>query len=145
MALKGYFYVGLSLCRPCESDIFGVRAAFGVGARHIFPQHLLAIIPLTCNVIGVIVSRTWALWWAGPPLFSEAVTALLGAGSAHSIEVEALKVVFDQTWVHALPLKRWLLMQVGPVWSQWSHVLPMQVSARYSLIHISFPLCSFQT
>ena len=97
MVLKGCFYVGLSLCRPCESDILGVWAAFGMGARHIFPQHLLVIIPLTCSVIGVIVSRTWALWWAGPLLFSEAITALLGAGSAHIIEIEALKVVFDQT------------------------------------------------
>ena len=44
MVLKGCFYVGASLYRLCESDIFGVRASFGVDACRVFPQSALAII-----------------------------------------------------------------------------------------------------
>lgn len=51
MVLKDCFYVGASLYRLCESDIFGVRASFGVDACRVFPQSALAIIFL----IGVCV------------------------------------------------------------------------------------------
>ena len=51
MVLKDCFYVGASLYRLCESDIFGVRASFGVDAYRVFPQSALAIIFL----IGVCV------------------------------------------------------------------------------------------
>ena len=39
------------------SNIFGVRAGFGVDDSHIFPQSVLAIIPLIRGVIGVVVTR----------------------------------------------------------------------------------------
>ena len=38
------------------SDIFGVRAVFGADASHVFPQSVLAIIPLIMGVIGIVVS-----------------------------------------------------------------------------------------
>ena len=57
MVLKCCFYVGASLCRLCESNIFGARAFFGMDARHTFPQSVLAIIPLSVGVIDVVVSR----------------------------------------------------------------------------------------
>ena len=57
MVLKGYFYMGMSLCRVCESNIFGARAGFCMDASHDFPQSVLAVIPLIGSVIGVVVSR----------------------------------------------------------------------------------------
>lgn len=43
MVLKGYFYVGASVCKQ---DIFGVRGVLGMGACNLFPQSVLADIPL---------------------------------------------------------------------------------------------------
>lgn len=54
-----FFYVGVSLSRLYESNILGVRAAFSVDARHIFPQDVLTINPLMGIVIGVVVTRTY--------------------------------------------------------------------------------------
>lgn len=39
------------------SDIFGARAVFGADASHIFPQCVLAVIPVTGDVITVMVTR----------------------------------------------------------------------------------------
>ena len=39
----------------CESNIFGVRAVFGIDVYHIFPQSVLAVILLIGAVIGVVV------------------------------------------------------------------------------------------
>ena len=38
MALKGCFYVGVSLFRLCESSIFGSRPGLGVHSSHVSPQ-----------------------------------------------------------------------------------------------------------
>lgn len=46
MVLKGCFYVEVSLCRLCESDIFVVRVGFDTVVSHVSPQGVLAIIPL---------------------------------------------------------------------------------------------------
>ena len=82
MVLKGCFYVRVSLYRLCEFSIFGVRASFGMDTSHIFPQGMLAIIPLIGDGIGVVLSRACTGFWVGPPLCSVAVRALLGVGSA---------------------------------------------------------------
>ena len=42
----------LSLCKLCQSNIFGVRAVFGMEACHVLPQCVLAIFPLIRGVIG---------------------------------------------------------------------------------------------
>ena len=80
VVLKGCFYVGASLCSLCESNIFGARAIFSMDSCLVFPQCVLAIIPLIGNVI-VVVTRacTGCLVW--PPLCSVVVTALFDAGS----------------------------------------------------------------
>ena len=57
MVLKGSFYVGASLRSLHESNIFGVRAVFDMDACHVFPQCVLAVIPLIGGVIGVVVTR----------------------------------------------------------------------------------------
>ena len=66
--MKGCFYVGESLCRLCESIIFGARAVFGMDACHNFPQSVLAIIALTGGVFGFVVIRACTGSWVGPPL-----------------------------------------------------------------------------
>ena len=76
MVLKGYFYVGVSLCSLCESNIFGVRAFLSLDAYHIFPQCVLAIITLIGGVIGVVTQAAldvergvfFALWLSQPCL-----------------------------------------------------------------------------
>ena len=82
MVLKGCFYVGASLCRLCESEIFGVRTVFGMDASHVFPYHVLAIVPLIGGVFIVVVIRTCTGYLVEPPLCSVVVTAPLGTGSA---------------------------------------------------------------
>lgn len=53
--LKGCYFVGMSLCRQCESSTFGMRAAtltpyvcvyacIHMYACHVFPQSVLAVI-----------------------------------------------------------------------------------------------------
>ena len=49
-------------------------------ASHVFPQSVLAVIPLI--VIGVVVTKACTGCWVGLSLCSVAVTALLGAGYA---------------------------------------------------------------
>ena len=78
MILKVCFYMGEFLCRLCVSSIFGVRAGFGMDVSHVFPQSVLAVIPLLGGVIGVY--RACAECEAVLPLFSMAITALLGWG-----------------------------------------------------------------
>ena len=79
--------MGASLCRLCEFNIFGVRVVFGMNASHIFPQSVLAVIPLIGSVIGVVVSRACSGCWVELPLCSMAVTALSGVKSApHLLE-----------------------------------------------------------
>lgn len=34
------------MCSLHETDVFGARAVFGMGACHVFPQSVMAIIPL---------------------------------------------------------------------------------------------------
>lgn len=76
MVLKECFYVGASLCRLCECNIFDKWAVFGMDAYHIFLQSMVAIVPLIGSVLGVVVTTTFAACWAGPPICSVAVIAL---------------------------------------------------------------------
>ena len=82
VVLEGCFYVGASLCRLCKSNIFAVRAVFITDGCHIFPQSVLAVIPLIEGMTGVVVSSSCPACWAGPPLCSVDVTTLLRVGSA---------------------------------------------------------------
>ena len=50
MVIYCVFYMAVSLSRLHESNIFGARAAFSMDARHIFPQCVLAVIPLIGSV-----------------------------------------------------------------------------------------------
>ena len=70
----------MTLCKLCESNIFGVRAVFGVGACYVLPQGVLAIVLLMGSVFGE--TRATLDVGGGQPLCSVLVTALLGAGSA---------------------------------------------------------------
>ena len=80
----------VSLCRLPESNIFGVRAIFFyMHACCVSLQVVLAIVPLMGGVFHVVVTRASTGYWAGLPFCSVAVTALLGAGSAPVVEVEA--------------------------------------------------------
>ena len=49
-------------------------------ACHIFPQCVLAVIPLTVGVIGVVLTRAWTGCWAGSALSSAVVTSLWRQG-----------------------------------------------------------------
>ena len=60
MVSKGYFNVAASLCRLCESSVFGPRAGFGMDASHIFPRSVVAVFPL----LGVLL----AFWCPEPVL-----------------------------------------------------------------------------
>lgn len=53
MVLEDYFYVGVSLCRLCGFNIFGMQAVFGVDVCRLFPRCVLAVIPLIGGVTGV--------------------------------------------------------------------------------------------
>ena len=61
MVLKDCVYVKTSQCRPCESNIFGVKVGFGIDARHIFPLSVLAVMPMVGAVISVVDSRACVL------------------------------------------------------------------------------------
>ena len=60
--------------------LFHARAIFSVGARRLFPQCMLAVIPLIGGVTDILVSSSCTGYWAVPPLCSMAVTALSGVG-----------------------------------------------------------------
>lgn len=94
MVLKVCFYVGASLCKMCVSNIFVARTVFCMYAIHIFPQSLLAIIPLIGGVIGVVSKACVVLILeVGPPLCFVAVR-----GGVFSLVAGewALRVRFDQ-------------------------------------------------
>lgn len=61
-------------------NIFGVRAGFVMGVTHIFPQSVLAFVPLRQSVIAVVVSRVCIICEVELPLSSMAVTAYQGLG-----------------------------------------------------------------
>lgn len=75
MVLEDYFYVGVSLCRLCGFNIFGMKGVFSVDVCHLFPQCMLAVIPLIGGVTGV-GTRDCAECCVGPPLCSVGDTAL---------------------------------------------------------------------
>lgn len=54
MVSKGCFYLGASLCKLCESSIFGARAVFGMDASLVFLQGVLAVVPLIGGVFDVV-------------------------------------------------------------------------------------------
>ena len=53
MVFKGCFYVAVSLCRLCVSNISGARAGFRMDANHLFLQGVLAVVPLIVGMVGV--------------------------------------------------------------------------------------------
>lgn len=57
-----------------------MRHVFGMNARHILPQCLLAIIPLIGDVIGVAVTRAYTVCEVRPPLCCVVVIALWEQG-----------------------------------------------------------------
>ena len=59
----------LSLCSLHGFSIFGARAVFSMDACCLFPQYMLAIIPLIGGVTGVVVTTACTGYRAGPPLF----------------------------------------------------------------------------
>ena len=50
VVLEGYLYVGVSLCSLCGFNIFGARAVLSMDACCLFPQCVLAVIPLIGGV-----------------------------------------------------------------------------------------------
>ena len=70
---------------------------------HVFPQSVMAVIPLIGGVIGVVVSGDCTGCGSGPTLCPLAVTALSGGRVCSTVlRVETLRVGFDQA---PLPLK----------------------------------------
>ena len=70
MVLEGYFSVGMLLCSLDGFNIFGVRAICSMHTCHLFPQCMLAIIPL----IGGVTDAMWldpalGIEWASSLLF----------------------------------------------------------------------------
>ena len=59
MVLEYYFYVGVSLCRLCGFNIFGMKAVFSVDVCHLFPQYILAVNALIGSLTGVVVTRVY--------------------------------------------------------------------------------------
>lgn len=57
VVLKGYFYMEESMCSLSTFNIFGERAVFIMDACHLFPQCMLAIIPMVGGVIDTVVTR----------------------------------------------------------------------------------------
>lgn len=55
-------------------NIFGVRSGFIMGVTHIFPQSVLAFVPLRQSVIDVVVSRVCTICEVELPLCSMAVS-----------------------------------------------------------------------
>lgn len=55
MVLEGCFYVGMLLCSLHEFNIFGVRAICSMDTCHLFPQCMLAIIPLIGGATDAVV------------------------------------------------------------------------------------------
>ena len=53
----GLFYVGMSLCSLHGFNFFIVSTVFSVDDCHLFPQRMLAIIPLIGGLTGVVVNR----------------------------------------------------------------------------------------
>lgn len=92
MVLKACFYVGASLFRLCVSSVFGVRAVFDMDTSHVFPQGVLAVIPLLGNMVGAGVSIACVGCEAGLPLCFVPVAVLSGAGSSPSVGIEVLRV-----------------------------------------------------
>ena len=107
MVLKECFYVGASLYRLCESDIFGVRASFGVDACRVFPQSALAIIFL----IGVCVqycgdqSLHLMLGRASSALWPSQPCGRYGEFCSPFVAIESLSVGFDKSLKCALYLQ----------------------------------------
>ena len=53
----GGVLLGECPCVDYKSNIFGVKAGFSMDSSHVFPQSVLAIVPLIAIVIGVGVFR----------------------------------------------------------------------------------------
>ena len=53
--LEGYYYLRTLLCGLHEFNIFGVRAICSMDTCHLFPQCMLAIIPLIGGATDAVV------------------------------------------------------------------------------------------
>ena len=76
VVLEDCLYVGVSLCTLCGFNTFGARAVFSTDACHLFPQHVLAVIPL---IEGV--QMQWPM--PGP--------GVLGGGSSSRVPPEHMR------------------------------------------------------
>lgn len=77
IVLKGYSYVGESLYRVDMPCAFGGRAGLDMNTGHIFPQCVLAAIPLVAYGAGIGGGRAGVGYEAESPPCSVAITALL--------------------------------------------------------------------
>ena len=93
--MKGYFYVGSSLCSLQKSNIFCASAVFNMDICHIFPRCVLTIIPLIGVVTDVMMTTGCS---AGPPICCVVIPALSPAGfSPQFWGVEACRSI-SQLW-----------------------------------------------
>lgn len=81
---------------------FWCKGWFGMCTSHVFPQNVLAIIPLIGDMIGVVVSRACTGSEVGPPLLCGCYSPIRSGVCSPAVEVEALRVAFSQA---LLPLK----------------------------------------
>ena len=68
----------LSLCSPCEYNIFGVKINFCMNTCIVFPQSTMVIVLLIGRVFGIVITRAYTDYQVGPPLCSVVRIALWG-------------------------------------------------------------------
>ena len=80
-----FWWVTLIWEHPCVifmSLVFLVQGLFWVWSCHVFPQGVLAIVPLIEGLVGIVVTTACPWCWVVPSLCSVPVTALSGTGSS---------------------------------------------------------------
>ena len=113
MVLKDCAYVKASQCRLCESNMFGVRAGFGIDASHSFPLSALAFMALVGAEISVVESRACMLGRASS-LLSGCHSPVRDRICSTVVKVNILRVGFDKAFsplstCPVLPLDRDML------------------------------------
>lgn len=94
--LEDCLYMGASLCSPYGVNSFGVRSVFSVDAFHLFPQFVLAVIPIIRGVTCVVVTKSlhWMLSEASS-LLCDCNSPFRGRVSSLAIRVEVSRSVFE--------------------------------------------------